>query len=200
MRKTALCVLALAAAVLSGCTGNGEVAPTLTTGPTPTSETPRPTVAPPIEVPVDLTPYHRQPCALLTPEQTAELRLPPERINGANGETGLCEWDTVPGGDAIYSLTVFMTGDPLGEVYRRSNDRLDSGKLVSELFEIRTIEALPAVVTTMRDSSTYCAVTVGTGGDQGVLLTASVRPELSDPELCDRMVTAAEWVIDAARG
>jgi hypothetical protein len=157
-------------------------------------------VAPPIEAPIDLTPHHRQTCALLTPEQTAELRLPPQAIDGASPDTGLCEWNTVPAGDAIYALTVFMTGDPLGDAYQRSNDRLDSGKRVSELFEIRTIGGLPAVVTGMSDPSTFCTVTVGTGGNQGILLTAAVRHKLADPELCNRMVTAAEWVIEAARG
>jgi hypothetical protein len=201
MRRT-IYVLALATAVLSACTGNNDVAPTppVTTEPTTTSETPRPTVAPPIEAPVDLSPYHRQTCALLTPEQTAELRLPPQDSNGATNETGHCGWNTVPGGDAIYALTVFITGDPLGEAYQRSNDRFLSGKRVWEPFEIRTIGGLPAVVKVMGDPSTYCEVIVGAGGDQGILLTASVRPELAYPKLCDRLVTAAEWVIDAARG
>ncbi len=194
-----MCVLALATVVLSACTDDVTPSPPVTTEPTTTSETPRPTVAPAIEVPIDLTPHHRQACALLTPTQTTELRFPPKATNGANDETGLCQWNSVPSGDAIYAITVYMTGDPLGLAYQHSSDRLDAGGLVWEPFEIRTIEGLPAVVKVMGDPSTYCEVVIGAGGGQGILLTASISPELADPVLCDRMVTAAAWVVTAAR-
>jgi hypothetical protein len=201
MRKTALGVLALATAILTGCSSDNDVAPTppATTEPT-TSEIPRPTAAPPIETPVDLTPYRRPTCALLTAAQVTELGLPPQTLNGGTPESGICSWSTTEGGHDLYTLDLLLTGDPLSEAYRRSNDRLDSGKRVSELFEIRTIGGLPAVVTSMRDPSTFCAVIVGTGAGQGISITASISFNDPDPELCDRMVTAAEWVIEAARG
>jgi hypothetical protein len=44
----------------------------------------------------------------------------------------------------------------------------------------------------------HCEVIVDVGNGQGIAITGSLTTE-PDPELCDRLVTSAEWVVDAAR-
>lgn len=190
---------------LSGCTESGDDTTLPTTPSTTTSTTvpptPRPTEAPQVAAPLDLSPHRRHSCALLSTSQESQLGFPTDDVSeGATLEEGICQWSTTEGRTDLYTLHIYLTEDPLGDAYQRSNDRLDSGKRVWEPFEIRTIGGLPAVVKVMGDPSTYCEVVVGTGAGQGIRMVASISHDDPDPELCDRVVTAGEWVIEAARG
>lgn len=89
-----------------------------------------------------------------------------------------------------YSLTVHVTGDPLGAAYRDSDRRLGTGEWAWPLFEPGTVRGLPAVVRANLNPDRYCDVVVGFGQGQGITVTGS--PGVPAPDLCDRLVAAAE--------
>ncbi|HEY0449570.1 DUF3558 family protein [Actinophytocola sp.] len=200
----ALPVLILVTAVsMASCTGTDAPPTPSTTSTTTTESTLRPSVPPEAAQPVDLRPHRLQPCALLSKDQVTELDLPPQTSEGANTESGICEWFTnqsAPGRTETYlfRLEIILSGDPLAEVYRESNDLNATTKdLIWQVFEERTIRGLPAALRSRFDPAASCEVVVGAGSTQGISMSASTGG--SDPELCQRMVTAAEWVVDAAR-
>jgi len=191
----------VAAVALSACTAEPSPPPDTTPPETSaTSETARPTGPPPVAAPVDLGALGGHACAVLSGAQQAELgmRVAPTEA----GET--CVWDQserAPGsGDQFgYVLGVDLAGDPLAEAYRRGDDRTGAGQDYTwALFEPRSVRELPAVVRSLVDPAGQCEVVVGTGNGQGISVKGVVAP--TDPDLCDRLVSAAELVVDAARG
>lgn len=197
MRCVVLVVFAVAAV---GCSGEGsQEATSAPTG--STVESPRPTVAPPVGEPIDLRPHRRHSCALLSAEQLAELAFPPRAFEGASADSGRCEWraheDEPDRIRDLYSLTVHVTGDPLGAAYQDSDRRLGNGKWAWPLFEPRTVRDLPAVVRANLNPDRYCDVVVGVGQEQGITVTGS--PGVAVPDLCDQLVAAAELVVDETR-
>lgn len=194
MRRRALAMLAMALTAVTGCTGPTDP-PTPTTTSQPSPQKPRPSSAPDVGEPIDLRPYRRHSCALLNAAQLQDLGLPPQTFEGADAETGVCRWDA----DGRYGLDLYVTGDPLAVAYRDSNLRLDSGEWRWPLFEPQTIRGLPAVTHSTFDPETYCEVVVSTGNGQGIDISGSVLEDDADPELCDRLVTAAGLVIDAVQ-
>jgi hypothetical protein len=66
------------------------------------------------------------------------------------------------------------------------------------LFEPRQIRGLPAVTRAFSTAGDHCEVIVDAGNGQGISLAGSLTAAL-DPKLCDRLVTATEWVVDTIR-
>ena len=201
-------VIALAALVASGCTGAPDPASatktataTATTAPTTISASARPTVAPPVSDPVDLRRFHDHPCAALTPAQQKQLgfqKFDPVDHEGAGPTTGSCVWTEKPktGTDDGYGyrLTLTMSGDPLAEAYA------DSGHQEGyrwEVFEMREVRGLPAVLRSLSTPDDQCSIVVSTGRGQGIEVDGTITAD--DPTLSDRFAKAAGWIIDAAR-
>jgi len=200
MRHAFVAVFMLALGALAACDGGNEPRPTPT--PTSTTDSPRPTVAPAVHDALDLRPHRLRTCALLTKSQVAELDFPPQNSEGASREGGLCEWFADRSGPGrtetyLFNLHADVAGDPLAAAYRESNDAVGD-RPVWQLFDERTVGGLPAVVRSRDDPAASCQVVVGAGNGQGITMSASTGG--SDPRLCDRMVTAATWVVDRARG
>jgi hypothetical protein len=206
-------VIAVVALIIAGCTSEDnpnpgattttttQAAPTTTAKPSTTSETSRPTNAPPVTDPVDLRRFHEHPCAALTRAQQQEIgfrKYDPVEPEGANTQFGTCVWLEEPkaGTDDGYGyrLTVSMSGDPLAGAYAESNPHEGVNWVV---FEPRQIRGFPAVVRSLTRPDDQCSVVVGTGNGQGIEVDGTITAD--DPTLCDRFVTAAEWVVDAVR-
>lgn len=210
MSRYALRLLVTAAALsLASCTGGDPTQSTTTTSQTTepgttSPDTSRPTDVPPVTEPVDLRQHSLDPCALLTAQQAAAVPFPPQLSDGgptADGY-GLCEWGRPtqagpPEPDKV-TLKVWLSDDPLAQVYLNSNLRDSNGKYSMPTFEPRSIRGLPALVFSEYDPARRCTVVVGTGNAQGIELYA--LNEIADPGLCQRLVTALEWMIDTVRG
>lgn len=217
-----LVVLLVAAAALSACTDDTAAPPThesrttesrtpesrttTTTQPpetTSTTEVPRPTVAPEVAEPIGLDRLRRHACAVLGPRQQADLGFGPVApVEVANGRLGSCVWTrSEPGPDHppmyAYVLWIHPAEDRLAEAYGESEDRSEySGSRNWPVFEPRTIRGLPAVLRTNTEVADSCEVIVGAGNGGSISMKGQV--EIDDPQLCDRMVTAAELVVDSA--
>jgi hypothetical protein len=192
----------VATMIVAACTTTEP--PTTTTTSTTTSETSRSTVAPEVPQPLDLQPHRLHSCALLTPEQAADLDFPPQTFEGAHIDAGTCEWEltNTESGQVEqyrYVLDVYMNGDPLAHNYREGNKRTSQGKWMWETFEPRTIRGLPAVVMAMGDPTKYCNVVVGTGGGQGIEISGNTTLGFEKPNLCESLVDAAGLIIDSVR-
>ncbi len=223
MRRRAIPILAVAAFALSGCTGGDRAGPTptatsttsasptatsttssTTTPPPATSHQPRPTEAPPATDPIDLRPFYAHPCATLTAAQRDQLGFHPLVSESTEGSHGMCIWGQGPGPDNGarygYRLRLHIHPDLLAQAYKDSNALDYHGNPQAATFEPRQIRGLPAVAQSPNppDSFRYCEVVVGTGNGQGIALVGDAKD--TDPALCDRLVTALEWVIDALRG
>lgn len=208
MRGRIIPILAVTVFAISGCTGDNDAgappgstgtSPGTTTPPPGTSQEPRPTSAPEVTDPIDLRSFHATPCATLTPEQQQQVgfhQYDPVDHESSNSQFGVCVWrhNPQPATDANYGyrLMLNVSGDPLAEAYAASNDR---GTWT--VFEPRQIRGLPAVVRSLSTPDDQCEVIVGTGNGQGITISGTIAA--SDPGLCDRFTTAAEWVIDAVR-
>lgn len=206
-RHAARVLVAIATLSLVACTTTPEEGskPSTTAPGTTTAETSRPSVPQQVSDPIDLRPHQRHPCALLTAEQTADLEFPPQTFEGANGDLGVCRWDWTDSEpdrveQYVYVLDLYVTGDPLAANYREGNRRTSRGTWVWETFEPRTIRGLPAVVMAMDDPTSYCNVVVGTGEGQGFEISGDTTVGFEKPDLCQTMVTAAELIVDEARG
>jgi hypothetical protein len=165
---------------------------TVTTAP-PTS-TSRPTVAPPVADPVDLRSVYTHPCATLTAAQQNHLGLRPRVKESVEGNVGQCQWAKRDANYDYYQYDLVLNHDfdLLAEAYQHSNDPMWT------MFEPREVRGFPAVVESSSEPSGFCQVVVGLGGSQGIKIFGSQYVE-PDPTLCDRLATAAEWIIDAAR-
>lgn len=188
--------------ILAACTTTEPT--TTTTTSTTTSEKSRSTVAPEVPQPLDLQPYRLHSCALLTSEQTTDLDFPPQTFEGANIDSGSCQWEWEnPEPDTfehyLYALDVFVTGDPLALNYREGILRTSRGTWVWETFEPTTIRGLPAVVMAMDDPTNFCNVVVGTGGGQGIEVSGDTTMGFEKPNLCESLVDAAGLIIDSVR-
>lgn len=208
-------VLVVAAALgIAGCTSDNRTdpAPATTTStpnePTTTisppntpSKTSRPTAPPPVTDPVDVRPFHDHPCAALTAAQQKQIgfrQYDPVDPEATNSDSSNCVWLEKPNpgtdGGYGYRLTISVAGDPLAEAYSESNPH---GGVDWDMFEPRQIRGLPSVVRSLTTPDHQCSVVVGTGNGQGIEINGTIPA--GDPSLCDRFVTAAEWLADAAR-
>jgi hypothetical protein len=132
----------------------------------------------------------------------AQLKIPTEEQNefsNQDGESWYCEWSfdlsSRPPKLATYNLTIYMSGDPLAKAYQdRYSDRNEE---LPGTFEEHTIRGFPA----LREYSGefQCEIVVGTGNGQGFTMFGRRSLGLQDPRLCQQMITAAEWVVDAVR-
>lgn len=195
--------LVVVAMLLSGC-GGTENRPAPPTSPTTTSGTSLPSVAPSVSDPVDLSPYSRQSCSLLNPQQLTELEFPEERIESTEQETGswYCMWSRNSSEETslvIYTITVYVTSDPLAKAYRDNNSRQGKGERPWTVFDALTVRGLPAVTKAPGDPESQCQVIVGAGNGQGIKVFGHLGLGLADPGLCQRLVTVAELVVDAVR-
>lgn len=93
----------------------------------------------------------------------------------------------------MYTLRVYVGGDPLAKAYQ------DNGPKEWSAFEEHTARGLPAVTQVAGGGASFCRVVVGAGNDQGIAITGSLGLGLEDPTLCQRLLTAVEWVVDAVR-
>lgn len=207
MRRRIAPVIAVAVALfVPGCTGGDRVdpesstvtttasSPAGTTSPATTSGSSRPAVAPQVTEPVDLRPFHARPCATVTSPQQNRIGLRPLVDETTTDLSGFCEWEhrSGPGTEHYaYEIRLNMSGDLLAEAYRESNEP----KWV--VFETRDIRGLPAVIRSLSTLDDQCEVIVGTGNGQSVEISGVIGT--ADPTMRDRLVTAAEWVVDAVR-
>lgn len=186
-----LCGVA-AVALVSGCAAAPEPPPPSPTG--TTTSTTAPTAPPTVGSPVDVTPYAGgRACSLLTTRQVAELGFPGDAtaLFETRDDGPGCMWtrDDGNGPFEILSITISLTGDPLAARYRRSGD--------VKVFEEHTVRGLPSAATS-DGLGDQCEVTIGTGNGQGIEILGHLVDD-EDPELCDRLLTAAGWVIDAVQ-
>jgi len=91
----------------------------------------------------------------------------------------------------MYTLRDYVGGDPLAKAYQ------DNGPKEWSAFEEHTARGLPAVTQVPGEGERVCKVVVGAGNGQGIAIVGSLG--LEDPTLCQRLLTAAEWVVDAVR-
>lgn len=217
MTRRTLLLLLVVAVALAACTDDTAAPPTTespttesrgttTTQPpetTSTTEAPRPTVAPEVTEPISLDRLRRHACAVLGPRQRNELGLGPvPPVEVANARIGSCIWkrnETGPDHPPMYAyvLSIHPSTDQLTDAYGESEDRSESGKYrLWPVFEPRTIRGLPAVIRTNTEIADTCEVIVGAGNGGSITMKGHV--EIDDPNLCDRMVTAAELVVDSA--
>jgi Protein of unknown function (DUF3558) len=204
-------IIALLALTVSGCAGGDHAEPplpttgttstprtTTTTSPATTTQTSRPTAPPPVTDPIDLRRFYNDPCAALTPSQQNEISFRPYQPvdhEASNREFSNCRWRQERGpksqADYGYQLWLYWSGDPLADAYSKDN------QANWEVFEPQRIRGLPAVVTSVGTVDEDCRVFVGTGHGQGIEIDGFTAARM--PNLRDRLVTAAEWVLDAAR-
>ena len=192
-------VLALVAAmVLTSCSGTEEPPPppsSTTTEAAPLS------VAPVVDVPVDLRPHRAHPCALLSRQELTRLEFPrQQQFEGTTKGARDCEWfrdESKPGWleTYTYTLTNHVTGDPLANAYREN----DSGQRRWTMFEPRTVGDLPAVLRAPADPGKFCEIVVGAGEGQGLTISGLVTTGFEDATMCRRLLAAAELVIDKTR-
>jgi hypothetical protein len=206
MRRRIYPLLAVVLAV-AGCSG-GPTDPTPATTAKPpsttasqatTSATTRPTVAPTVADPVDLTKASKHACATLTAAQQRQLGLPPQVGESVEGSHGSCHWRKEDAGllETDYVLLLHVRPDLLAEAYENSNSREADGDPSWVLFEPRVIGGLPAVVRSFSTRADFCEVIVGVGEGQGIRMSGTVHEP--DPDLCARLITAAEQVVTAVR-
>jgi hypothetical protein len=99
--------------------------------------------------------------------------------------------------NALYTLTVFLTGDPLAKAYQDNKARQDEREWTT--FETHAVRGLPAVTQAPGNPESLCEVIVGTGVGQGFTISGYLSVQLEEPTLCERLVAAAELIMDAAR-
>jgi Protein of unknown function (DUF3558) len=202
MRIRIVPILVAVVVAIGGCTGdNGaDAAPSSTGASSSTTTSPpdrRPTNAPEVTDPIDLHPFYAKPCATLTAEQQRQVgfnHYDPVDHESSNRQFAVCVWRHNPqpatGANYGYRLMLHVSGDPLAEAYGASG--------TWSVFEPRQVRGLPAIVRSLSTPDDQCEVIVGTGNGQGITISGTIAA--SDPTLCDRFTTAAEWVIDAVRG
>ncbi len=194
LRRAALAVAV--ALMVAGCNGDpAGPAPS----PTTTNSTSRPTDVPPVADPIDLRSVYEHPCAMLTTAQQNELGLRPRVEESAGDGTGTCKWaseDTAP--LYVYLLRLNLRSDLLVDAYGRRDARDPDGDPIWALFEPREIGGLPAVTRAFSTTGDHCEVIVDVGNGENIAIAGSLETE-PDPQLCDRLVTAAGWVVDSAR-
>ncbi|MFL6126460.1 DUF3558 family protein [Actinophytocola sp.] len=206
-RNTALLAV-VAAMALSGCGGADVPPPPPATSPsTSASETPAPSAPPSVSDPVDLSPYARHPCAVLTARQVTDLGLPAERIEELSvelrGEIWQCEWawDNNPHKPVRfgrYMFTVYPAGDPLAKSYQDHSSPAGEPR-VTRKFEEHDVRGLPAVTWSWGGGDLDCEVVVGAGNGQGFTISAG-ETSVPDAGMCPRLVAAAELIVDTVRG
>jgi hypothetical protein len=209
--RTLVWLVIVVALTLSGCGGTEAPTPPSRTSTIPTSSsTPPPSVPPPVNSPVDLTPYARHPCTALTVQQATDLGIPTKRIEELStyedevADSWQCWWSwdnrppELPSRLDTYRLTVYVTGDPLAKAYQDNTSPRNESEVRRE-FEEHTIRGLPAVARFWGEGDYGCEIIVGTGNGQGFTLTASLGPVRDIPSFCPRLIAAAELIVDAAR-
>ena len=145
---------------------------------------------------INLGSVYEHPCATLTSAQQHQLSLPPQVRESAGDSTGMCKWSKDD--DSNFFLRFDLRSGALAEAYKRRGERDPNGDLVWKSFEPGEIRGLPAVVRSFSEVGTHCEVIVDAGNGQGISITGSLLTTL-DPKLCDRLVTASEWIVDKAR-
>jgi len=154
---------------------------------------------------VDLTPYARHPCAVLTVQQVTDLGLPAENIERPSvegrGEIWQCQWawdnslQEPPKTSGLYTFTIYPTGDPLAKAY---NSRQGEKDTVWK-FQEHTIRGLPAMARFTGEGEYACEVTVGAGNGQGFTMWAG-GAAVPDDGTCQRLIDAAELIVDTVKG
>ncbi|HWM07086.1 MAG TPA: DUF3558 domain-containing protein [Actinophytocola sp.] len=200
MRRRLEMALLFACALAVPACGGGDAGPTSTPPAPPTSsstEASRPTTAPPVATPVDLDALRARPCSGITTAQQRELGFQVEPVEVPTADYGTCVWDqSEPDADGKqfgYILRVDTAVDPLDDAYRESDERTPTDDLTWGVFEPDTIANLPAVIRSLDDRTAQCEVIVGAGGGQGLSVKGVVSPP--SPDLCDRLVQAAELAL-----
>jgi hypothetical protein len=200
----------VAAVTLSGCGGTESPPPPPSTSPTTTtSGTPVPSAPPSVSDPVDLTPYARHPCTALTVQQVTDLGFPYEKIeeltdSESGGERWQCWWawdnrpPELPSRAGLYTFTVYLSGDPLAKAYQDHN-LPRNGSEERRKFEEHTVRGLPAVARFWGEGDYQCEVIVGVGNGQGFAIWSGATA-ISDDGMCQRLLAAAELIVDTARG
>jgi len=136
---------------------------------------------------------------MLTSAQQNRIGLRPLVDETTTELAGFCEWEHRSGSGTeqyAYEIRLNMSGDLLAEAYRESNEP-NHGDPKWVVFETRDIRGLPAVIRSLSTLDDHCEVIVGTGNGQSVEISGVIGT--ADPTMHDRLVTAAEWVVDAAR-
>jgi uncharacterized protein DUF3558 len=158
-----------------------DTRPAASTAESTTESAQRPTAPPPVADPVDLSAGYRHPCATLTDAQQGRLGFRPVPEERADESVGTCNWAKK------YVLRLYPHTDALADAYR------DSGEPKWARFEPRDVHGVPAVVRAAGNGS--CEVVIGVSRGQGVVVTGNA----GDAKLCDRLVTAAGFVVDTLR-
>ncbi|TDV46206.1 uncharacterized protein DUF3558 [Actinophytocola oryzae] len=163
-----------------------------------------PSVAPSVSRPVDLGPYYDQPCSLLNAQQLTELGFPADdQIEDEQDGARVCAWSrdnsNTDASFTLLSISIYTTGDPLAAAYQKFNSDRAEDKWQTIAFGEHTVRGLPAVTRGDRDDGSQCEATVGAGNGQGIVILGHLYTYNEKPELCDRLVTAAELVVDAVR-
>jgi hypothetical protein len=134
----------------------------------------------------------------LTVQQVTELGFPADTEIHDEDDTRGCAWtrgdSKTEASFALLAVTIHLTGDPLAAAYRE-NESPPQGTT----FAARTVRDLPAVTLARGYSYDQCEVTVGAGNGQGIVILGHLVVGEDEPSLCDRLVTAAELVVDAVR-
>jgi len=171
--------------VVAGCSGNPtEPPPPTTSTPTTTSAT------------IDLRPFYEHPCTMLTAAQRRRLGFPPRVRERAGESASMCTWSQ--NDDDNYLLSFNLGSDALAEAYKKKDERDPDGELLWKSFQPQEIRGLGAVARSFDTIGSHCEVIVDFGGGQSISVTGSLLTA-PDPKLCDRLVTAAGFAVDAAR-
>jgi hypothetical protein len=160
---------------------------------------PPPTTSTTAAVPaVDLGSFAEHPCSTLTAAQQGRLGFPPRLRETAGEWAGTCRWAKTEDDNVNYFVTLNLRSDALAEAYEQKDARDPGGELRWKSFAAREIGGLAAVARSYHTIGAHCEVIVDVGDEQSISITGSLLTA-PDPRLCDRLVTAAGLVVDAAR-
>jgi hypothetical protein len=204
--RTVVFGLAVAAAVVAGCSSKEVGNPTATprdtgsqpTGPTSTSSAGAPDGAPKVNDPLDPSRFIGQPCGVLKPDQLQALHLPAQGKPDTDSEIAKsagpsCSWFDRDAGSGVEMGFLTANKNGLSDTYRGKSR-------FKGYFEPTEVDGYPAVFNDLADyrSDGTCNITVGISD------TSEFRVGVQDTKLgaksCDRAKEAAAAVIKTVKG
>lgn len=184
---------------VAGCSGPVDTVLHTTTSPTTSGTGSRPPGVPSVADPIDLQPSYAHPCDALTAAQQNKLGLRSPAPAPAGDSVGICRWAKEdPEDEYNYLLSLNLDSDLLADAYTRRGARDPGGELIWKSFEPREVGGFPAVVRSFSEVDNHCEVIVDVGDGQAVTIAGTLFTR-TDPTLCRRLITAAEWVVDTIR-